>query len=164
MKPVELNINDYHDVIKTFHKETDRAAAVLAGSLIENFLASYLRSGMVDDKIVDELFVGFGPLADFKKRIETAYAFGFIEKQVHRDLTLIAKIRNHFAHHPLTTSFEMSPVSNWCLELSTKNIYPIEGQQPDARMDNRHRYLIAVGLCVLQWNKLIVENDKRKHA
>ena len=68
MKPNDLNIIDYQNVVKAFHDETDRAAAVLAGSFMESYLAKYLRSYMVDDPKVDQLFDGFGPFADFKKR------------------------------------------------------------------------------------------------
>ena len=38
MKPTEVDISDYNKVVGMFHEETDRAAAVLAGSFLESQL------------------------------------------------------------------------------------------------------------------------------
>ena len=104
-----------------------------AALMIEDYIGSYLRSFMVEDSEIDKLFDGFGPFADFMKRIECAYAFGFISKEHRKDLNLIRKIRNHFAHHPLDAAFDKSPIIDWCGNLSTSDIYPLEDQQPDLK-------------------------------
>lgn len=157
MKPVDLDIDDYHESVKAFHSETDRAAAVLAGSFIESFLAKYLRSFMVNDDEVKNLFDGFGPFSDFNQRRETAYAFGFIDGQQRNDLKYIGKVRNHFAHHPLDAGFDKQPVSDWCAQLSTKNLYPLSGQEPNANQDNRNRYLVAISICVGGWHNTMLK-------
>ena len=116
MKPTDLDIDDYHASLQSFHAESDRAAAVLAGSFIENYLAKYLKIFMVEDGST-KLFDADGPLATFNQRIRIAYAFKLISKVTRDDLFLIAKIRNHFAHHPLNTSFDTAPVSDHCRNL-----------------------------------------------
>jgi hypothetical protein len=86
MRPTDINIGDCHKPVEAFHSETDRAAAVHAGSFIESYLAKYLRSFMIEDEKVGELFDGLAPFSDFKKRFEAAYAFGFIGEQQRNDL------------------------------------------------------------------------------
>lgn len=49
MKPIDLDIDDYHEVLTELHKESDRAAAVLGGSFVECYLAKYLKAAMVQD-------------------------------------------------------------------------------------------------------------------
>ena len=164
MKPNDLNIIDYQNVVKAFHDETDRAAAVLAGSFMESYLAKYLRSYMVDDPKVDQLFDGFGPFADFKKRIECGYAFGVINEQYRNDLNFIRKICNHFAHHPLEARFDKSPVNQWCKNLSTNKLYPLKGQEANKNNDNRSRYLVAIGLCVGTWHNSMLKRKSQKNA
>ena len=48
MKPYNVDMNDYHNIVKEFHQETDRAAAVLAGSYIENYLAKFIKNYIVN--------------------------------------------------------------------------------------------------------------------
>ena len=165
MKPIDLNIEDYHEVVEAIHQESDRAAAVLGGSFIENYLAKYLQSFMIDDPDVAELFDNFGPFADYMQRYETAYAFGFISSQQRNDLKYIGKIRNHFAHHPLDAGFDKQPVSDWCSRLSTYAIYPLEGQQQNLTQDNRSRFMVGISLCVGNWhNSMLKRANKASRA
>lgn len=143
MKPIELDIDDYHETIQAFHGESDRAAAVLAGSFIECFLAKYIRSELVADA-KDELFDNNGPFATYSQRVQTAYAFGMISARAKRDLELIGKVRNHFAHHPLKAAFDKAPVVDWCSTLSTAQVFPMPGQEQDKRTDNRNRFIVAI--------------------
>lgn len=149
MKPIDLNVDDYHETVQAFHAESDRAAAVLAGGFIESYLAKYLRSFMIEDESVGEMFDGFGPFSDFKQRYEAAYAFGWLSSRQKGDLKYIAKIRNHFAHHPLKASFDSSPVCDWCSQLSTKAL-PVP--HPDLAPSNKELYLLAISLCVANWH------------
>lgn len=159
MKPVDVDIVSYNQVVRMFHGETDRGAAVLAASFLENFLAKYLRSAMIEDSAVDDLFTGFGPFADFNKRIETAYALGLITKDDRRDLKLIQKIRNHFAHTPTNTSFDTRPISDWISALSLNRNLTDEIIGGKTASKNRMRYLITIGhFCAG------IHNSMLKHA
>ena len=149
MKVTELNVLSYQDTVELFHSETDRAAAVIAGSFLENYIGTFLRSFMVVDTEIDKLFDGFGVFSDFMKRIESAYAFGFITKEHRNDLKFIRKIGNHFAHHPLEASFGKSPIIDWFSNLTTKDIYPLTNQQSDSKKENRLRCLVAISNLVV---------------
>ncbi|MBN3002551.1 hypothetical protein JW897_02250 [Chromobacterium alkanivorans] len=123
MKSLNLDIDDYHKAVEAFHSETDRGAAVLAGSFVESYLARYLRSFMIAGKDIENLFDGFGPFSTYSQRIESAYAFSLITQQQRTDLQTIGKVRNHLAHHPLEASFDKPPVIDWCHNLSTHSIF-----------------------------------------
>jgi DNA-binding MltR family transcriptional regulator len=148
----DLTLVEYSKVVQSFHNETDRAATILAASFVDCFLEKLLKHFMVDDAITDELFKGHGPLATFAAKTDCAYSFGIINTSLHRELKFIRKIRNHFAHHPSDTSFDDSPVSEFCSELRL-------GGQQETR---KSTYLISVGLAVGTMHNAIVANDKLK--
>ena len=112
-----MNVQDYSDWVRRFNSlvdaydgESDRAAALLAGSFVETFLGSILEDLFVrDDKHMRAIFKGHGPLSSFSARAELLYAMGFLTDVMWNDLKFIRKIRNHFAHHPDVTGFHESP-------------------------------------------------------
>lgn len=108
---------------------------------------------MRDNSKTDELFNGYGPLSSFSGKINCAFAFKIIDESVHRDLDYIRKIRNHFAHHPLgNASFNESPVSEFCRELSTAKI-----SEPPRIM-----YLVSVGLVVGTMHNIMLAIKRQK--
>lgn len=147
----ELTLFDYNNIVESFHNESDRGAAVLAASFTECFLEKLLRSFMRDDSLIDELFIGYGPLSTFSARSNCAFAFKIIDENIHRDLKFIRKIRNHFAHHPNNAVFDESPVRDHCRELST------------AQCDGtpRDMYLFAVGLAIGSMHNIMLMNKKK---
>lgn len=151
MKHIDLTILDYNRIVDSFHSESDRAAAVLAGSFLEHFLSKFLRSLIIKEmpeKEINELFESAGPFSDFKQRYEVAYAFGLIPSDVRNDIKYIAKIRNHFAHHPLDAKFDSQPVSDFCAQLMPyQQMLEAHGNQ-GKRVVNRLTYLVTVGTCV----------------
>lgn len=158
MKPIDLNIDDYQKAVEAFHGETDRAAAVLAGGFIESYLAKYLRSFMVADVPETDLFENFGPFATLNQRYETAYAFGWLSNAQRNDLKFVAKIRNHFAHHPVHTSFNEGPVSDWCRQLSSVG----SQAQLGITHTNRDVYLLSISMCVgVMHNSMLARAEGR---
>lgn len=141
--PTKLSIEKWNEAAHAFHNESDRGAALLAGSFVEHSLGTYLRSKMVNPEKANELFDGAGPLATFSQRIAIGYAFGFLPEEQKIDLELIRRIRNHFAHHPMETSFQTSEIQQRASQLSTfsndTDYWPSDRQ-------HRYAYLIACGL------------------
>ena len=156
MRPVDLDIDNYHETIETFHNESDRAAAVLAGSFIESYLAKFMKSAMVAD-VKDELFDNNGPFSTYSQRVQASHAFGLIPTGAKRDLELIGKIRNRFAHHPMRSTFDTAPIADWCRELSTAPHIPVPGTEQDLRSDNRNRFITAIALLVANWHNAILK-------
>ena len=132
-------------MVESFRGESDRGAAVLAGSFVENYLATFIESFIEDKKIAKALFDPLGALSNFSQRIAVAYAFGFITKETYDDLTLIRNIRNHFAHHPFDTSFDTPEVAKMVSKLSRFETAKYSKPE-DAKQHNRTAYLISCAI------------------
>jgi DNA-binding MltR family transcriptional regulator len=95
-------------------------------SLLEESLEQLLRSRMskaADPKHVNHLFSGYAPLATFSAKSSLCYAFGFIDERTFRDLEIIRKIRNRFAHeHANKEFFDSATFNQLCAIQCT---YPI---------------------------------------
>lgn len=155
MKPIETTPSDYREMVEMFKGETDRGAAVLAGSYVENFLGIYLTACMADGSVTDRLFGANGPLSTFANRIDFAQAFGFLPSAICADLHLVRKIRNHFAHHPLNASFSHSPVREWIASLTSSREVNLGDDKTFKLKDPRTAYLISAGmLMILASNKI----------
>lgn len=137
--PENLDINKMNEMVGSFHKESDRGAAILAGSFLEHYLGVYLRSLTTDKRAAEKLFDGMGPLATFSQRITAGFAFGFINKSQHADLELIRRVRNYFAHDPAHCSFASEEVQGRVMKLSTYG-KTCNGYNPD---HGRQVYLFA---------------------
>jgi hypothetical protein len=147
-----LEFEQWNDMVRTFHDETDRGAAVLAGGFVEHFLGRFIQSYVKEERLRNDLFGPLGPLSSFSQRIAVAYAFGFITKEHYDDLRLIKDIRNHFAHHPLGTSFETSDVAASARRLSDFETVKGNFKEP---LVYRVAYLITCGtLCGQMWMKM----------
>lgn len=129
-----------------FHGESDRGAAVLAGSYIESYLGIFLESKMVDKSLGSTIFGNDGPLATFSQRINFAQAFGFLSPHDCSQLHLVRKIRNHFAHHPKEATFATSPVRDWVNNLTASKPRNDDGKPFFSYEEGKVLYLIAVGM------------------
>jgi DNA-binding MltR family transcriptional regulator len=149
MKPIDATLVDYRLMLILFENESDRGAAVLAGSYVENHLGLYLRSRMKDPSVAEQMFSSEGPLSTFSQRIYLAQAIGFLSKEQCADLHLIKKIRNYFSHHPKEASFNDKPVSDWVDNLiATKTKIIMPDGTTGAIGEARFRYLISAGMFV----------------
>jgi hypothetical protein len=81
---------------------------------------------------------------ELSQRIAIAYAFGLISKPMYQDFELIRKIRNHFAHHPLDTTFATAEVQKLTAGLTMMDIV---NKQNESRPGHRARtaYLLTCG-------------------
>jgi len=81
-------------------RESERATAILAAAwidvLLKRKLAQLFSGG--NAKTRGQLFAGNGPFATFSAKITAAFCAGWLDAEVHHDLTVIRKIRNEFAH------------------------------------------------------------------
>ncbi|MGP9677415.1 hypothetical protein ACT3TC_02040 [Halomonas sp. AOP27-A1-41] len=145
MKPKDLKLINYNSMVEVFHSESDRGAAVLAGSYTENVLGKYLAYKTIDKCSEKELFGSNGPLSTFSQRILISEAFGLVSKNTAETLHYIRKVRNYFAHHPLDASFDSSPVREWIGIL--RGLIELRGDQEEVRseLSNRNVYLLCCG-------------------
>jgi DNA-binding MltR family transcriptional regulator len=150
-KPL-LNVHTYNDFVGKFHDETDRAAAVLAGGYLDAFLEQALRSTLEPGAYTEQLFEGDGSLRSFSSKISMLYALGIASESSCRDMDLIRKTRNHFAHHIWEAAFDAPPVSQWCAEIRIVDsaVDSTTGQKVTYQGPARLRYLLAVGHLVMK--------------
>jgi hypothetical protein len=146
-----LDVCTYNDFVGRFHEESDRAAAVLAGGYLDAFLEDALRSTFVSIARVDALFEGQGALRSFASKIALAAAMGIVTEPLARDLDIIRKVRNHFAHHIWDASFEAPPVSQWCKAIGIVDSAVDEktGARVVDKSPPRIRYLLGVGMATM---------------
>lgn len=102
----------------TLGKETDRGCVLTAVAYLDHELGKLFERILVqDDESTKNVLEGYGPLATLSARIELAYGLGYLAPKQRRDLHLIRKIRNIFAHRPSIITFDCEEVSSRCQEL-----------------------------------------------
>ena len=143
-------LNDVNGWLEEFQNESDRAAAVLAVAYLEAQLENVFRGFLVDSKEVDELFGPDAPLGTFSSRRRMAYALGMLTPIQHRDLELLGRIRNKFAHRLHGLSFRSNEVFQLCDQLRTPKLFEATHFQPDVR----GMFVTAVALIAMELNAL----------
>jgi mannitol repressor len=148
-KPDTGRLIAYNKMVDQFRAESDRAAAILAVSFLDNNLRRMLLAYMVDHPRGRDFFESDRPLATFSSRITLAFGLGLLSPDTFSDLNLIRKIRNHFAHSEEAATFDSSPSRDWCAELwVTKHakdlVFDIAIQRT-----SRDQFLLAVGFTTL---------------
>jgi hypothetical protein len=114
--------------LKEFAKESDRAAVIVTASIFDNSLSNLLLQHLVPNHSSnDELFDGANaPLASFSAKIAMSHRIGLISGHFARNLHLIRRIRNEFAHNIHGCSFEDSAIKSRVLELYKSQNYKSE--------------------------------------
>lgn len=113
MRPEDLEY--FSDFLKEFQGESDRGAALVGAALLDKQLHDLLLSHFLDKKESLELLEGgSAPLGTFSARIKMSYCLSLITDFEHRELQLIRKIRNEFAHQTHGLTFQNEKVVSLC--------------------------------------------------
>ena len=106
-----------------FAKESDRAAVILTASITDELLRSLIAARLVPvSSSNDDLFDGANaPIGTFSARIEIAYRLGLVSVKFARDLHLLRRIRNDFAHNIQGCSFDDAKVKSRIVELNNSH-------------------------------------------
>ncbi|OHB97800.1 MAG: hypothetical protein A2W74_07800 [Planctomycetes bacterium RIFCSPLOWO2_12_38_17] len=103
--------------------ESDRGCALMATAYLEASLDKVISTFLVEDERVQkDVFSNKGFLETFSSKIDFAYLLGLITKSMHRDLHLLRKIRNEFAHNLTNLSFDSPAIRDRCSEFSYQNL------------------------------------------
>lgn len=105
-------------------RESDRGCALTGAAFLDEALADLLRAHFVKDSASDEMLDG--PLGSFSARIAMCRCLGLLSETTTRNLNLIRKIRNDFAHQ-VEVSFDSAPIAARCKELLTDPTRPHQG-------------------------------------
>jgi hypothetical protein len=138
---VERHIpKDYDAIFAELEGASDRAAILVAGSLLDHALSEAIMSRLREpptDEGWKELFDDGGVLNTFSQKIMAAYFLKVIGPQTRRDFDLIRKIRNDAAHDMNPISFEGSDkIANRVREIQM-------GNENTRKLDLREQFLIA---------------------
>lgn len=102
-----------------FSKESDRASVILAVAMLDEALESLLRCHLVaiassSDSLLDG---AYAPISTFSARIDLSFRLGLISSRFSRDLHIVRRIRNEFAHNVTGCSFDDGAARNRVNEL-----------------------------------------------
>jgi hypothetical protein len=108
---------DFFAFMAEYATESDRAAGVLVGTLLDEALSALLMCDFVDSKDLDKcVFSDDRLLGSLSAKIDFAFFRGHLTTSIRRNLHLLRKIRNHCAHRR-TASFSKSPIRDLASEL-----------------------------------------------
>jgi hypothetical protein len=93
LDPIEAKI-----ILRMLSKESDRAAAIIACTLLEDKLEKRLRSTLRRSEVFDTLFDIGRPLNFFGARNQLAYLLKIYGKRFYQEMDRIGTVRNKFAH------------------------------------------------------------------
>ena len=143
-------------ISRSFRSESDRSAAILAASLLEDQLRTLLQKLLVSDTHTAKMFDTYGPLSTLSARCEIAYLMAIIPKDIRDDIDIVRKIRNLFAHRIEDVSFDTPPVcdlatnlksARWLLDhMSLADKPPSESEIADVTGSARRRFEVADGM------------------
>ncbi|MET4208445.1 MltR family transcriptional regulator [Bradyrhizobium sp. LA2.1] len=117
------------EIISALLNETDRAAAIIAGTIVEDRLSRKLKANLRNDDTklvtaaVTEMFRSSGPLGVFANKIRLGYLMRLYGSTAYKDLVAIKDIRNLFAHKMDILSFKTNEIANLCQNLKIVESY-----------------------------------------
>jgi len=152
-------IASYNNIVKDYHNESDRAAALLAASFLENQIKEKLQDYFPCNNKIKEIFNAYHPLSTFAGKIEISYALGFLTDRMKADMLLIKKVRNYFTHHPEYVDFEAEPIRGYCTSLELPNLITDNSDSTDSM---KSRYLYAIVLVLMYFDRFISNEEKRE--
>lgn len=111
-------------------RQDDQAMVLSLATFLEDTLGRLLLAYFRSSKVTKELVEGFNaPLGTFGSRIKAVYAFGLATDEQFKDMEILRKVRNHFAHNWEGVAFERNDIQALIGQLSgyTVDHKPIEG-------------------------------------
>jgi len=143
--------NEFESFFISLMKESDRALAIVSFSYIDSKLIELFTNEMNNDISggAESLFSSNGPLGNSSSRIKMAFALNWISQDIYRDLELIRKIRNEFAHKHYTIDFSNGIILGYLSSMNqTENrILEYAEWAPEmGEVTNRIRYHLRAAL------------------
>ena len=104
---------DEKSILDVLDHDSDRAIAVIVGSMIENRLKRAMLAKMRRDKKIEtRLFQASGPLGSFSAKIDLAALIGLISLEAYNDFMVLKDIRNLFAHNLSIRDFRSQQIKD----------------------------------------------------
>lgn len=110
------NPDEFTALLQSLKDESDRAVPIVLHSYLDATLQDLMEGQMSVEELGGALFDQNGPLSSSYSRIVLGQALSWLTPDVARELNVLRKIRNHFAHNPFADVNE-DPVTSWIGEL-----------------------------------------------
>lgn len=94
--------------------ESDRGCIIVAAAildkLLEDIILEHIKKHAAPKTLTKSLFDLSGPISNLSAKISICRAFGLIDDLAYKDLMIIRKLRNSFAHETEKASFTLESV------------------------------------------------------
>jgi hypothetical protein len=126
---MDIELPESFEAWSQWYSESDRGAALVGSALVESTLRAAIRAHMVPGDVAESLasniFGETGALGAFGVQIEFGFLLGLYSDGVRRDLKIIQKIRNRFAHQVRMKSFDVPEIKDRCanLKVAEKHVF-----------------------------------------
>lgn len=152
-------IKQLGEFLAAFNKESDRGAALVAASMLDERLQEILAAFFIDSSASRDLLAGFNaPLGTFSSRASAAFALGLIQENEFKEITVIRKIRNEFGHGWEPVTFDSDSIAVLARKLPW--LGPAE-YEANATLRARFNFAIAILLSDLMWRSQLVGKEQR---
>jgi hypothetical protein len=111
--------DDLNPIMAELMKQSDRGAAIIAGSVLEQILEAAIKARLrpLLGGQQKALFGRMAPLSTFSAKIELGFVIGLYSEAAYTNLNMIREVRNKFAHefdalsfdHPLVAKIILNP-------------------------------------------------------
>jgi hypothetical protein len=127
-------------IIGNLWEESDRAAAIIAATVLEERLERKIRSrlrlshtvGDLTERLLKDVFRPSGPLGSFSIKIDFGYLTEIYNGIVRSELATIKDIRNKFAHRMDVQNFKSQGISGLCDKLKLIEQFVVHVDDYDA--------------------------------
>lgn len=110
-------ISDAAGIVDEVHRSSDRASAITAAAVLDDMLRILLEGHFIPSSNTASDFLK-NHVLEFSARIDLCYCVGLISEAEEKDLHIIRRIRNSFAHSRLKVSFEHAGTRDRCRSLN----------------------------------------------
>lgn len=158
----DQSLADLNRFLSLIGKQDDRAVVLSLATFIEDTLGRLLLAYFRNCKATKDLILGFNaPLGTLGSRIKAAYSFGLVTQEQHKDMDLLRKIPNEFAHDWEGVTLERNDIKALAGELSG---YTLDGKALEG--DVRERLLGTLSTCCIELQVFVgrLESGKVENA
>ena len=115
----EVELDNLNRFMRLIGEQDERAMVLSLATFIEDTLGRLLLAYFRDCKATRELVEGFSaPLGTLGSRIKAVYAVGLVTEDQFRDMEILRKIRNQFAHNWEGVSLQRNDIAAMVGQLS----------------------------------------------
>lgn len=125
----QLSVETRH-LFDVLNNESDLACVVIGAAFIDTALASLLARKFIASSVSDKMLASTGVLGTFSTRADLAYCLGLIKKKSqYKDILIVGRIRNQFAHNHLKLSFKEPEIRELCNQLNEWRVVSLEEEK-----------------------------------